>query len=101
MGARRAASAAVAWATSSAMTSAVVCTDVTMPTDCPANPLGIKGCGEAGSAGGPPALVNAVVDALAPYGVVHVDLPTTAESLWRVMRDASASGARPSPRSGL
>lgn len=74
---------------------------VSLPTDCPANPLGIKGCGEAGSAGGPPALVNAVVDALAPYGVVHVDMPTTAERLWRTMREASAGGARPGLTSGL
>lgn len=51
----------------------------------PANPLGVKGAGEAGCAGAPPAIVNAVVDALKPLGVRHVDMPLTAEKLWRVI----------------
>ena len=55
-------------------------------TPCTANPLGTKGCGEAGCIGGPPAIVNAVVDALAPLGVRSVDMPLTSEYLWRVMR---------------
>jgi carbon-monoxide dehydrogenase large subunit len=52
----------------------------------PRNPLGAKGLGEAGNIGVPPAVVNAVVDALAPLGVRHVDMPLTPESLWRAMR---------------
>jgi carbon-monoxide dehydrogenase large subunit len=55
------------------------------------NPLGVKGCGEAGAAGAPPAFVNAVVDALAPLGVRHVDMPVTPERLWRAIREARAA----------
>ena len=51
----------------------------------PENPLGVKGAGEAGCAGAPPAVVNAIVDALKPYGVRHVDMPVTAEKLWRIV----------------
>ena len=58
----------------------------------PRNPLGAKGLGEAGNIGIPPAVVNAVVDALAPLGVRHVDMPLTPESLWRAMRGASRRG---------
>jgi aerobic carbon-monoxide dehydrogenase large subunit len=54
----------------------------------PYNPLGAKGIGEAGTVGTPPVVVNAVVDALAPLGVRHVDLPLTQEKLWRLLRDA-------------
>jgi carbon-monoxide dehydrogenase large subunit len=52
------------------------------------NPLGAKGCGEAGCAGALVAVVNAVVDALAEYGITHVDMPVTAEGLWRLIHDA-------------
>jgi carbon-monoxide dehydrogenase large subunit len=52
------------------------------------NPLDVKGCGEAGAAGAPPALMNAVLDALAPLGVRHLDMPLTAEALWRAIRAA-------------
>ncbi len=54
------------------------------PTD--ANPLGVKGVGEAGTIGATPAIVNAVVDALAPFGVKHVDMPLRPEKLWRLMQ---------------
>jgi carbon-monoxide dehydrogenase large subunit len=57
-----------------------------MHTPSPRNPLGAKGLGEAGCIAIPPALVNAVVDALAPFGVTHVDMPLTAEKLWRAMQ---------------
>jgi carbon-monoxide dehydrogenase large subunit len=57
-----------------------------MHTPSPRNPLGAKGVGEAGCIAIPPALVNAVVDALAPFGVTHVDMPLTPEKLWRAMR---------------
>ncbi len=54
----------------------------------PRNPLGAKGLGEAGTIGVPPAVVNAVVDALAPLGVTHLDMPLTPESIWRALRRA-------------
>jgi aerobic carbon-monoxide dehydrogenase large subunit len=54
------------------------------------NPLGVKGAGEAGTVGALAAVVNAVVDALAPLGVEHVDMPVSAESLWRTIRAACA-----------
>ncbi|WP_422000515.1 xanthine dehydrogenase family protein molybdopterin-binding subunit [Reyranella sp.] len=50
---------------------------------CTTNPLGVKGAGEAGAIGAPPAVVNAIVDAIYPHtGVKHVDMPVTASSLW-------------------
>jgi len=52
------------------------------------NLLGVKGCGEAGATGSPPAVMNAVMDALAPLGVRHVDMPATAEKIWRAMNGA-------------
>jgi carbon-monoxide dehydrogenase large subunit len=57
-----------------------------MHTPSPRNPLGAKGLGEAGCIAIPPALVNAAVDALAPFGVVHVDMPLTPGKLWALMR---------------
>ena len=51
---------------------------------CTTNPLGIKGAGEAGAIGAPPAIVNAVVNALAPHGVKHVDMPLTPDAVWRL-----------------
>jgi carbon-monoxide dehydrogenase large subunit len=53
------------------------------------NPLGAKGVGEAGTVGALPALVNAVNDALAPLGVRHLDMPVTAERVWRAIREAT------------
>jgi carbon-monoxide dehydrogenase large subunit len=52
------------------------------------NPLGAKGVGEAGTVGALPAVVNAVNDALAPLGVRHLDMPVTAERVWRAIREA-------------
>ena len=64
-------------------------------TPSPSNPLGAKGIGEAGTIATPPAVVNAVVDALAPLGVRHVDLPLTQEKLWRIVGgEASPRAAR-------
>jgi len=54
------------------------------PTD--VNPLGIKGVGEAGTIGSVPAVVNAVMDALAPFGVKHIDMPLRPEKLWSAMQ---------------
>ncbi len=53
-------------------------------TPCPHNPLGVKGVGEAGTIASPAAVINAVVDALAPFGVEHVDMPVTPEKIWRL-----------------
>jgi carbon-monoxide dehydrogenase large subunit len=49
------------------------------------NPLGVKGAGEAGSVGSPPAVINALLDALAGDGVTHIDMPATPEVVWRAM----------------
>lgn len=54
----------------------------------PTNLLGAKGAGEGGTTGAPPALINAVVDALRDYGVAHVEMPATPERIWRAMRRA-------------
>ena len=55
-------------------------------TPCTHNPLGVKGCGEAGAIGSPPALVNAVVDALADRGVTHIDMPLSPSRVWAAMQ---------------
>jgi carbon-monoxide dehydrogenase large subunit len=55
---------------------------------CTTNPLGVKGAGEAGAIGAPPAIVNAVVDAVREYGIKHLDMPITAEKIWRALADA-------------
>ena len=55
---------------------------------CRTNPLGVKGAGEAGAIGAPPAFVNAVLDALAPFGVGTLDMPLTPERVWRAIRAA-------------
>ncbi len=60
---------------------------------CRTNPLGLKGAGEAGAIGAPPALVNAVADALSPLGIDHVDMPLTPERLWRAVRAAEGREA--------
>jgi carbon-monoxide dehydrogenase large subunit len=52
------------------------------------NPLGIKGAGEGGATGAPPAIINAVLDALAPLGVTHIDMPATPETVWRAIKSA-------------
>ena len=60
----------------------------TTVTPSPLNELGVKGIGEGGTIAAPPALVNAVVDALSPLGVRHVDMPLTDETVWRTIHDA-------------
>ncbi len=59
----------------------------TIPVPTPTNPLGVKGAGEAGTVGAMPAVANALIDALAEFGVTNIDLPATPERLWRLMRD--------------
>jgi carbon-monoxide dehydrogenase large subunit len=57
------------------------------------NPLGVKGMGESGTIGVTPALVNAVIDALSPYGVRHLDMPLIPEKIWSAIRDSQAPPA--------
>jgi aerobic carbon-monoxide dehydrogenase large subunit len=59
-------------------------------TPTPFNPLGAKGVGEAGTNGCPPAIANAIVDALSPLGVTHLDLPFTSQRVWEAIQRASA-----------
>jgi aerobic carbon-monoxide dehydrogenase large subunit len=59
-------------------------------TRTPVNPLGVKGVGEAGTIGSTPAMVNAVVDALQPFGVRHLDMPLKPEKIWRAMKQGAA-----------
>jgi aerobic carbon-monoxide dehydrogenase large subunit len=66
-------------------------TAATNATNCTHNPLGAKGVGETGSIGSPPAVINALVDALKDLGVRHVDMPATSERVWRAIRDAKKS----------
>ena len=56
---------------------------------CQTNPLGIKGAGEAGAIGAPPAIVNAIVNALSDHGVRHVDMPVSPNRLWEIMQNVS------------
>jgi carbon-monoxide dehydrogenase large subunit len=58
---------------------------------CATNPLGVKGAGEAGAVGSPPALINALIDALSGDGVTHIDMPATPERVWRAMALARAA----------
>jgi carbon-monoxide dehydrogenase large subunit len=53
----------------------------------PTHPLGAKGVGETGTIASTPAVINAVIDALAPYGVTHIDMPATPERVWRAMQE--------------
>ena len=60
-------------------------------TLCPNNPLGAKGIGESGSVGAPPAVINAIVDALSEFGVDHIDMPATPEKIWKAMNSGGNS----------
>jgi carbon-monoxide dehydrogenase large subunit len=55
----------------------------------PSNPLGVKGSGEAGCIGAPPAIVNAVLDALTPYGVTDLQMPLTPAMVWTALQRAN------------
>jgi carbon-monoxide dehydrogenase large subunit len=66
-------------------------TVATHGTMCTHNPLGVKGCGEAGAIGAPGAVINAVIDALAPLGVASIDMPATPEKIWRAMASRKAA----------
>jgi len=56
------------------------------------NSLGIKGIGEAGTIASPPAVVNAVIDAVAHLGVTHIEKPASPERVWRAIQDAKTAG---------
>src|SRR6266480_106551 len=58
-------------------------------TPSPVNPLGVKGVGEAGTIGATPAIVNAVVDALSPFGVKHIDMPVRPQKVWKIIQNAA------------
>ena len=60
-------------------------------TACTHNPIGIKGVGEVGAIGVPPAVINAVLDALAPLGVTDLDMPATPEKVWRAIQSAQGT----------
>lgn len=63
------------------------------PSPAKSNPLGTKGCGEAGCAGSLAVVVNAVIDALSEYGIEHLDMPLTSERIWRAIQDAKKTKA--------
>jgi carbon-monoxide dehydrogenase large subunit len=58
------------------------------PVPAKTNPLGVKGCGEAGCAGGLTSIMNAVVDALSVYGIKHIDMPATPQRIWQAIQEA-------------
>jgi len=73
-------------------------------TPSPSNALGVKGVGEAGTIGAPPAVINSIVDALSPYGITHVDMPASPWKVWQAIQDsqgrAAEAGTRDEDRSG-
>lgn len=71
-------------------------------TPSPHNPIGVKGIGEAGTIASAEAYMNAVIDALAPYGVTDLEMPAMPEKIWRVLQGdlkapATSPGAPPEP----
>jgi carbon-monoxide dehydrogenase large subunit len=63
------------------------------PVPCKTNPLGTKGCGEAGCAGALVSVMNAIVDALSELGIRHIDMPATPERVWRAIQEAKSQKA--------
>jgi carbon-monoxide dehydrogenase large subunit len=72
---------------------------ISSPVPSPNNPLGVKGAGEAGTVGALPVVMNAVVDALRPLGVTHLDMPASPARVWSAIRKARALDG--SGRAGL
>ncbi len=60
------------------------------PVPTRSNPLGAKGCGEAGTSGGLPSIANAVIDALSEYGIRHLEMPMTPARIWQAIEDAKS-----------
>jgi carbon-monoxide dehydrogenase large subunit len=71
-------------------------------TPSPSNPMGVKGVGEAGTIGSPPAVIGAVADALSPYGITHIDMPASPWKVWQAIQDAQGheAGERDADLSG-
>jgi aerobic carbon-monoxide dehydrogenase large subunit len=63
-------------------------------TPSPTNPLGVKGIGESGAIGAPPTIVHAVLDALAPFGIAHLDMPLTPQKIWTAIEAARSGTGR-------
>jgi carbon-monoxide dehydrogenase large subunit len=63
-------------------------------TPSPVNPLGVKGVGEAGAIASTAAVANAVVDALSPLGIHHLDMPFTGQTVWRAIQKAKGEGGK-------
>jgi aerobic carbon-monoxide dehydrogenase large subunit len=61
-------------------------------TPTPVNPMGVKGAGETGTIAATPAVVNAVMDALSPLGITHLDMPLTAEKVYNAIQSANGGG---------
>ncbi|EQD39707.1 carbon monoxide dehydrogenase subunit large, partial [mine drainage metagenome] len=57
-------------------------------TPSPTNPLGVKGIGEAGAIASPPAIINAIIDALSHLGVSHIDMPASPQRVWETINNA-------------
>ena len=62
-----------------------------------ANPLGVKGSGQAGAIAAPPTIISAILNALAPLGVTHIDMPATPERVWRAIKNAASKNSRTPP----
>jgi carbon-monoxide dehydrogenase large subunit len=62
-------------------------------TECTHNVLGVKGCGEAGAIGSPPAVINAIVDALKDHGVDHIEMPATPSRVWQAIHGGMKQAA--------
>jgi len=62
---------------------------------CKTNPLGVKGIGESGTIGAPPTVINALIDALEPLGVNHIDMPATPARVWETITRAQAGAMAP------
>jgi aerobic carbon-monoxide dehydrogenase large subunit len=63
----------------------------------PTNPLGVKGAGEGGTVGAPAAVIHAILDALAPLDVTHIDMPATPATVWQAIQDAWSAHSRSAP----
>jgi carbon-monoxide dehydrogenase large subunit len=68
------------------------------PVPATTNPLGVKGCGEAGCAGALTSVMNAVVDALSVYGIKHIDMPATPHRVWQAIQDAQKDAQKSAPK---
>jgi carbon-monoxide dehydrogenase large subunit len=63
------------------------------PVPTKTNPVGAKGCGEAGCSGGLPTVMNALIDALSEYGIRHIEMPATPARIWQAIQQATQRGA--------